>query len=86
MNADPNSLAGQYIASLRNIDPNRYVSMAASDVQSSYQNVIGQIMRDLGRRGVDASSGRAMSLQQRLNDAMAAAQDAANKKNQYQLD
>ena len=77
MNADPNSLAGQYIASLRAIDPNRYVSMAGADVRQSYQNVLGQLLRNMGRQGVDASSGAAMGLQEKLADMMAAAQAGA---------
>jgi len=77
MNADPNSLAGKYLTSLNNIDPNRYVSMAGADVQQSYNNILGQLLRNMGRQGLDASSGRAMGLQQQLADAMAAAQAGA---------
>jgi hypothetical protein len=77
MNADPNSLAGQYVAAMRSIDPNRYVSMAAADVQSSFSNAQGQMQRSLGRQGVAADSGRSAALQQQWAQALAAAQSGA---------
>lgn len=43
------------------INPDRYVSMAAGDVQSSFDNAQGQFQRALSRQGVDAASGAGMS-------------------------
>ena len=50
------NLAGQYVSALKAIDPNRYVSMAASDVQNSYSNAQGQLERAMSRQGMSASA------------------------------
>lgn len=64
-----------------NITPDRYVSMAASDVQSSFDNAQGQFQRNLARQGVDAGSGAGSSaLQKQLNQSLATALAAAKTK------
>lgn len=77
MNADPNSLAGQYVSALKAIDPDRYVSMAASDVQGSFSNAQGQMQRALSRQGASASGSKSQALQQAWAQALAAAQSGA---------
>lgn len=71
MNAGASGIAGEYVNWLNSIDPNKYVSAAASDVQSASTNAQGQMMRNLSRSGV--SSGRSLSLQQQFAQGLAAA-------------
>jgi len=75
MSASGDSLAGQYINALRAIDPNRYVSMAAGDVQSSYANVQAQLERQAARQGM--SGGASQALQQKYATALASALSGA---------
>lgn len=72
LNANAGGLTGQYINALMSIDPNRYVSAAASDVNSSYGNARGQMERELARSGV-SGGGRSAALNQQWAQAMAAA-------------
>lgn len=71
MNAGASGLSGDFVQWLNSIDPNSYVSSAASDVQSSAVNAQGQMDRSLSRSGV--SSGRSMSLKQQFSLGLAAA-------------
>ena len=79
MDADPNSLMGQYISSVKAIDPDRYVSMAASDVQNSFSNVEGQMQRAMSRQGM-TSSAKAAALQKNWGVALASALAGAKTK------
>ena len=72
LNANAGGLTGQYVNALMSIDPNRYVSAAASDVNSSYGNARGQMERELARSGV-SGGGRSAALNQQWAQAMAAA-------------
>lgn len=56
---DPNAtgLAGEYLAQYSYLSPDRYVSRAASDAQSSIDNARAQNERNLARRGVSVGSG-----------------------------
>lgn len=76
-------LAGLYVSALKAIDPNRYVSMAASDVQNSFQNVQGQMERNMNRQGM-SGSGQMASLQKNWGTAMAAALAGAKTKARQQ--
>ena len=71
LNADAGGLTGQYVQALMAINPDRYVSMAASDVQSSYKNVADQMKRDLARSGVDVGSGRYAGMWERYSSLLA---------------
>lgn len=62
-----------YTGALKQLDPNSQVSMAAQDVQSSYQNAQGQNARTLSRMGVDPSSGAYQSQKQQWDQALATA-------------
>lgn len=73
MNAAAGGVAGEYVKWLQTIDPNRYVSMAASDVQNSFTNAQGQLNRQLTRAGSDASSTRTAALQQQMAQSLASA-------------
>lgn len=81
-------LAAQYLNALGlasdaalQINPDRYVSMAAGDVQSSFDNAQGQFQRALSRQGVDAASGAGMSaLRRQFTQSLATALAAAKTK------
>jgi hypothetical protein len=81
-------LASQYLNALTlagdaalKINPDRYVSMAAGDVQSSFDNAQGQFQRALSRQGVDAASGAGMSaLRRQFTQSLATALAAAKTK------
>ena len=78
-------LAAQYLNAFRlagdaalQLNPDRYVSMAAGDVQSSFDNAQGQFQRALSRQGVDAASGAGMSaLRKQFTQSLATALAAA---------
>ena len=76
-------LAGEYARLYGMLSGDNQVSMAAADVQSSYQNAGDQAMRDLARRGVSPGSGASQSLRQMyarsLATALAAAKTRARK-------
>lgn len=80
-------MAADYINSVRmagdaalNITPDRYVSMAASDVQGAYDNSYQQMLRNMGRTGVSAGSGASMALQRQYAQSLATALAAAKTK------
>lgn len=52
-------------------------SRAAADVQSSYANAYGQLVRDIARRGGSGTSGNALALKQQLQQSLATALAAA---------
>lgn len=85
LNLDPTSsgVAGEYVKLYNALSGDNQVSMAASDVQSSYQNAGDQARRNLTRRGVSSSSGAAQTLErqyaQSLATALAAAKTRARK-------
>ena len=62
---------------LLKINPDEYVSAAASDAQASTQNAFDQSARELGRRGVNVNSGAYAALQGQRERAMATALAAA---------
>lgn len=62
---------------LLKINPDEYVSAAASDAQSSTQNAYAQSARELARRGVNVNSGAYAALQGQRDRAMATALAAA---------
>ena len=66
-------LLEKYTGALGQLDPNNQVSLAASDVQKSYQNVQGQNARTLARMGVDPSSGAYQSQKRQWDQALATA-------------
>ena len=66
-------LAGEFVKQYGYLSPDRYVSRAASDTQSSYDNAQGQSERELARRGVSLSSGAAQSLMQKYKQNLASA-------------
>ncbi len=66
-------LVGKYTESLKSLDPNNKVSMAAHDVQSSFQNTQGQNERALARMGVDPSSGAYQAQKAQWDQALATA-------------
>lgn len=66
-------LIDKYTKSLGNISPDRYVAMAAADVQSAYQNAQGQNQRALSRMGVDPSSGAYQAQKAQWDQALATA-------------
>ena len=61
LNTDAGGLTGAYLDALLAVDPDRYVSMAAGDVQASWANAQGQMQREMSRMGVDAGSGKYMA-------------------------
>lgn len=77
-------LAGEYLsaiglagdAALR-INPDRYVSQAAADVQSSYDNALGQMVRGAERTGVSGSSGNMAALRKQLAESLLVASATA---------
>lgn len=80
-------LAAEYLTALGQagdaalkITPDRYVSQAAADVQSSFDNAKGQAERSLSRQGVSASSGAYGALQKQLATSLATALAAAKTK------
>lgn len=85
-------IAGDYLGAVKaaadaalNIDPDRYVSMAASDVQSAFANAQGQTERELARRGVSMGSGASVSnLRKQLAQSLAVALSAAKTKARQQ--
>lgn len=66
-------LLEKYTGALGQLDPNNQVSLAANDVQKSYQNVQGQNARTLARMGVDPSSGAYQSQKRQWDQALATA-------------
>lgn len=66
-------LVGQYTEALKSLNPNDRVSMAAHDVQRSYQNTQGQNQRALSRMGVDPSSGAYQAQKAQWDQALATA-------------
>ena len=79
MNATATGIAGDYIAALRAIDPDRYVASAAADVQGSYASAYQQLMRQISRTG-STGSGMAGALKQQWARTLANAQAAAKTK------
>lgn len=79
---DPSAggLSAEYIKYWNSLSPDRYVSQATSDVNSSYSNALGQSQRALARRGVSASSGAYGALQNQYTNALATALAAAKTK------
>lgn len=80
-------LAAEYLTALGQagdaalkVTPDRYVSQAAADVQSSFDNAKGQAERSLSRQGVSASSGAYGALQKQLATSLATALAAAKTK------
>lgn len=73
LDASGGGLVGEYVSWLKSIDPDKYVSMAAADVQNAYNNTQGQMIRSLTRAGADASSTRTASFQQQFQQGLAAA-------------
>lgn len=55
------------------LSPDRYVSQAASDAQSSFNNMMQQLERQNARRGLSAGSGASMALKDQMGRALAAA-------------
>ena len=80
--ADPNTIYGAYLNAVRAIDPDRYVSMAASDVQSQADNARAQLARTLGRQGMSANATAAamQNWAQNLATATSAAKTLARQK------
>lgn len=74
LNLDENAggLMGQYIKSLKGLDPRRYVAQAAADVQGSFDNAKGQLTRELSRSGATLSSGAAQAQKRLLAQTYAA--------------
>lgn len=66
-------LVEQYTSALKSLNPNDRVSMAAHDVQASYQNAQGQKQRALSRMGVDPSSGAYQAQKAQWDQALATA-------------
>lgn len=78
--ASVGGMAGDYLGATRDaadalaaLSPERYVSRAASDVQASFDNAIGQQNRELARRGVNVGSGASATLAQQLKRSLATA-------------
>lgn len=80
MDPSAGGLASQFINYWNSLSPDRYVSQAASDTQSSYQNAMGQAERDLARRGVSPSSGAYGALKRQGVMAMVTALASAKQK------
>lgn len=59
------------------INPDRYVSQAAGDVQSSFDNAYGQMIRNAERTGVTGGSGNMAALQNQYAQSLATALAAA---------
>lgn len=70
-------LVGKYTSALGSLDPNNQVSMAAHDVQNSFQNTQGQNARALSRMGVDPSSGAFQAQKAQWDQALATALSGA---------
>lgn len=66
-------LIGNYVSALKSLDPNNKASMAAADVQSSYQNAQGQNQRTMARMGVDPTSGAYQAQKAQWDQALATA-------------
>ena len=73
LNTNAGGLTGAYLDALLAVDPERYVSMAAGDVQASGANIQGQMQREMSRMGVDAGSGKYMAQMQMFGQGLAAA-------------
>jgi hypothetical protein len=66
-------LVGKYTSALQSLNPNNQVSLAARDVQSSFQNTQGQNTRAMSRMGVDPSSGAYQAQKAQWDQALATA-------------
>lgn len=77
LNPNAGGLAGEYGRLYRMLSGDNQVSMAAHDVQSSFQNAGSQALRDASRRGVSSGSGAMGALRQQFDRAMAVALAAA---------
>lgn len=73
MNPNAGGIIGEYVNNLKSYDPNRLVSLAASDVQNSYANAEGQLDRQLARQGLDSGSARSTVMKQQFAQSLAAA-------------
>lgn len=75
LSLDPSvgGIAGEYAKLYNALAGDKAASRAAADVQSSYSNAYGQLVRDLSRRGVSSSSGNALALRQQFDQALATA-------------
>ncbi|MBQ3747474.1 MAG: hypothetical protein II863_08710, partial [Kiritimatiellae bacterium] len=80
LNPAAGGLAGEYIKLWRALSPDRFVSQAASDTQSSVQNALAQSERELARRGVSATSGAFGALQRTATQLLATSLAAAKTK------
>ena len=80
MDSSAGGLAGEFIKYWQSLSPDRYVSQATSDTQSSYGNALGQSTRELARRGVSATSGAYGALQKQFATSLATALAAAKTK------
>ena len=65
-------IIGQYVKSLKQFDPKRYVAQAAADVQGAFDNTKGQLSRELSRSGVNLSGGAALAQKRLLAQTYAA--------------
>ena len=65
-------IIGQYVKSLKQFDPRRYVAQAAADVQGAFDNTKGQLSRELSRSGVNLSGGAALAQKRLLAQTYAA--------------
>ena len=74
MNLDESQggIIGQYVRSLKQFDPKRYVAQAAADVQGAFDNAKGQLSRELSRSGVNLSGGAALAQKRLLAQTYAA--------------
>lgn len=66
-------LVGKYTDALKSLSPDNQVSLAAHDVQNSYQNTQSQNARALSRMGVDPSSGAYQAQKAQWDQALATA-------------
>lgn len=80
MDPSKGGLSAEYIKYWNSLSPDRYVSQATSDTQSSYQNAFAQQDRAMARQGVNASSGAAAALNKQKGVALATALAAAKTK------
>ena len=65
-------IIGQYVKSLKQFDPKRYVAQAAADVQGSFDNAKGQLARETSRSGLKLSGGAALAQKRLLAQTYAA--------------
>lgn len=73
MNRNVGGVSAEYLKWFDSLDPNRYVSSAASDTQQSFANAIGQMNRSLARVGSSSSGGNSQALKQQYGIALATA-------------